>query len=60
MTPIDILQEQLNKYEKAVRKSEEALSNAQITSELHQIHQKNNEPYIKKFRQAIAVLKAEE
>jgi hypothetical protein len=60
MTPIEVLQEQLYKYEKALKKSEESLKAGQITPELHRIHRTNNEPEIKKFRRAIAILKAEE
>jgi hypothetical protein len=60
MTPIEILQEQLYKYEKALQKSEESLRNGQITPELHHIHRTTNEPQIKKFKRAITILKAEE
>ena len=60
MTPIEVLQEQLYKYEKALRKSEESFRAGQITPELHRIHRIRNEPQIKKFKRAIAILKAEE
>lgn len=60
MTPIEVLQEQLYKYEKALKKSEESFKAGQITPELHHIYRTNNELQIKKFKQAIAVLKAEE
>jgi hypothetical protein len=60
MTPIEILQEQLYKYEHALEKSEKSFKAGQITSNLHQIHKTNNEPKIKEFKQAIAILKAEE
>jgi hypothetical protein len=60
MTPIEILQEQLYKYEKALKKSEEALQKGQITPELHRIHRINNEPNISEFKRAIAILTAME
>lgn len=60
MTPIEILQEHLYKYEHALEKSEKAFKAGQITPALHRIHKINNEPKIKEFRIAIAILKAEE
>jgi hypothetical protein len=58
MTPIEVLQEQLYKYEKALKKSEESLKAGQITPELHRIHRTNNEPQINLFEEAIKILKA--
>jgi hypothetical protein len=50
MTPIEVLQEWLYKYERALKRSGEALRNGQITPELHRIHRTTNEPLIKKFK----------
>jgi hypothetical protein len=56
MTPIEVLQEQLHKYEQALKKSEVAFKAGHITPELHRIHRTNNEPKIRVFKKAIEVL----
>ena len=57
MTPIEILEEQLYKYEKALEKSKVALHAGLITPELHRIHKTNNEPKIREFKLAIRILR---
>ena len=57
MTPLEVLQEQLNKYERALEKSKESLSKGDITPQLHQIHKTNNEPKIREFKLAIRILR---
>jgi hypothetical protein len=56
MNPIKVLEEHLYKYEQALEKSSWALHNGKITPELHRIHKTNNEPKIRVFKKAIAVL----
>ena len=58
MTPREILEEQLYKYQKSLQKSAAALSAGSITTELHHIHQTNLEPKIAMFQEAVNVLKA--
>jgi hypothetical protein len=57
MTPVEVLQEQLDKFEKNIKKSEESLAKGDITPELHRIHRTNNEPKIKEFKYAIRILR---
>jgi hypothetical protein len=57
MKPIELLEEQLFKYEKALKKSEDSFKEGSITPELHRIHRTNVEPKIKEFKHAIRILR---
>jgi len=58
MTPREVLENLLYKYQRALQKSTEALRSDQITPELHRIHRTNLEPKIRMFEEAINILKA--
>jgi hypothetical protein len=60
MTPIEVLEEELHKYERNITVSADALKVGLITPELHETHKTNNEPKIKEFKRAIAILKTAE
>jgi hypothetical protein len=56
MTPLELLQKELNKYERALEKSKESHEKGKIDVGLHLSHARNLEPKIKEFRLAIRVL----
>lgn len=56
MTPIELLKEELNKWEKALQRSFKCFQGAEINSELHETHKKNLEPKIFQYKQAINIL----
>ena len=56
MTPLELLKEKLNEYEKALQKSFKYFQEAKISSELHETHKKNLEPKIFQYKQAINIL----
>jgi hypothetical protein len=56
MTPKELLNEQLRRYEKALHKSFESFKVGQITKELHETHKGNLEPKIFQYKQTIQVL----
>lgn len=57
MTPIELLQEKLAEYERALHKSFESFKKGEITQELHNTRKKNLEPSIFEYKQAIDLLK---
>jgi hypothetical protein len=57
MNPIEILTECLIEYEKALQKSLKSYQEGKISKELHEIHKKNLEPKIQKYKKAIQILK---
>ena len=57
MTPREVLENQLYKYQRALHKSADSLKAGQITPELHRIHRTNLEPKINLFEQAVKCLK---
>jgi len=58
MTPIELLQEKLAKYERALHKSFESFKKGEYSEELHNTHKKNLQPKIFEYQQAINLLKA--
>jgi hypothetical protein len=56
MTPLELLEKQLQGFLKNIQKSKEALSKGLISPELHEKHKANNELKIKEFKYAIRVL----
>jgi malonyl CoA-acyl carrier protein transacylase len=54
--PLDILKAELEKYEKALRKSKESFIKKQISRDFHEIHMENLPPKIEKFKHAIRTL----
>jgi hypothetical protein len=56
MTPIELLKDKLYEFEKALQKSFQSFKAGQITKELHETHQKNLEPLIFQYKQAINYL----
>jgi hypothetical protein len=57
MEPIELLQEELDKYKKALIKSKESLRKGEIDPYTHQIHYDNLIPKIQSFVHAINTLK---
>jgi hypothetical protein len=57
MDPIDMLQEQLDEYKRALLKSKNSSEKGQITHELYLEHKENLMPKIQKFVHAINTLK---
>ena len=55
--PIELLQERLTEYEKALQKSFISLRDKQITPEVHDIHKRNLNPLIFEYKRAIEILK---
>ena len=55
--PLQLLEEKLLEYEKALHKSFTAYQAKQITEEEHNTHKKNLNPKIFEYRQAINTLK---
>ena len=56
MTPIELLKEKLNEWEKALQKSFIIFKEGGIDSTLHETHKKNLEPKIFQYKQAINIL----
>ena len=56
MKPIDLLRDELNKWVKAKKKSEEAFTLKKITLEEHQTHIENIIPKIQEYKDAIQTL----
>lgn len=56
MKPIELLQLELNTYEKALQKSFISYQSGQINKELHETHKKNLEPKIFEYKKAINLL----
>lgn len=57
MTPIQLLQKELNETERDLAKSVEMAENGVIDQELHEIHLKNLIPKIEEYKIAINKLK---
>jgi GTPase involved in cell partitioning and DNA repair len=57
MKPVELLEEELNKYKRALAKSAEALLEGKINNQRHQSHRENLTPKIKEFEYAIRILK---
>jgi len=56
ITPLQLLNSELNKYVKAQRKSKEAFDKGLISSELHETHLKNLKPKIDEYVNAVEIL----
>jgi len=56
MTPIELLQQELNTFKLALRRSEEALKEKKISKDLHKIHKENLKPKIQEYKNAIQTL----
>jgi hypothetical protein len=56
MNPIQLLQQELNVYKRALELSKKKLAEGIITPELHETHKANLEPRISKFTQALRIL----
>ena len=56
MEPLELLKSELEKWEKAYRKSEEFYKKEMITLELHEKHKKNLTPKIQSYKHAIETL----
>jgi len=56
MTPIELLQQELNTFKLALRGSEEALKGKKISKDLHEIHKENLKPKIQEYKNAIQTL----
>ena len=56
MEPIDLLKQELNKWMKALKKSEQSFEKGQITKEEHETHRENLTPKIDKYRHAVQTL----
>lgn len=56
MTPIELLQEKLAEYEKALHKSFESFKKGDLSEEQHNTHKKNLQPKIFEYQQAINLL----
>ena len=56
ITPVELLNSELNKYIKAKRKSKEAYDAGKISLELHETHITNLEPKIKQYFEAVVIL----
>jgi len=57
LTPIQLLEERLSVYEKALQKSFISFRDKKITEEEHNLHKKNNNPHIFEYKSAIILLK---
>jgi hypothetical protein len=53
MEPLELLKQELEKWEKALRKSEDFLKKNMITIEEHETHKKNLTPKIQSYKHAI-------
>ena len=58
MTPIEVLQEELHKWENSLVKLEQAILNGQIPDSVYNERKNNILPKISSYKQAIAILKA--
>ena len=56
MEPLELLKAELEKWEKAYRKSEEFYKKEMITLEEHETHKKNLEPKIRAYKYAINMI----
>jgi hypothetical protein len=56
MEPIELLKQELEKWEKALRKSCEFLEKKMITPEEHEMHKNNLTPKIHSYQYAIDIL----
>ena len=56
ITPIELLKQRLNEYEKALQKSFISYQENHITKLVHQEHKDNLEPKIFEYKQAINTL----
>lgn len=56
MTPLELLEQELEKYESALSKSTNALLDGKINYNKHEEHRINLKPKIAKYRAAIQVL----
>ena len=54
--PIELLQERLTEYEKALQKSFISFRDKQITHQEHDVHKKNLNPLIFEYKKAIEIL----
>ena len=57
MTPLELLQSELSKWTKALRKSKESYEKGDISFDIHQTHKNNLEPKIIELSGAIEILK---
>lgn len=55
--PIELLQERLTEYEKALQKSFISFRDKKISEEEHNIHKRNLNPLIFEYKHAIDILK---
>jgi hypothetical protein len=53
MEPLELLKQELEKWEKALRKSEDFLKKNMITMEEHETHKRNLIPKIQSYKHAI-------
>jgi hypothetical protein len=56
MLPIQLLQQELNVYKKALELSKKKFAESIISKELHETHVKNLEPKISCYTQALRIL----
>jgi hypothetical protein len=56
MKPIELLKDELNKYEKALQKSFIAFREGGIDSTTHETHKKNLEPKIFEYKRVINII----
>jgi hypothetical protein len=56
LTPLELLEHELHKWQKALKKSKEAFDEGEIDQLTHETHVGNLEPKIQEFKLAIRVL----
>jgi hypothetical protein len=56
MTPIELLQAELNKYQKALKKLEEAFRDNLIPENIYHERKGNLQPKISTYKRAVAIL----
>jgi hypothetical protein len=57
MSPVEIFQQELNVYKKALKLSNEKFAKGIIDAKLHDTHVSNLEPKIAKYTQALRILR---
>ena len=56
LTPIELIKDRLNEYQKALQKSFKSYQENHITKLVHDEHKKNLEPKIFQYKQAVNIL----
>ncbi len=57
MNPIELLQQELNVYKKALELSDKKFADGKIDAKLHETHVSNLKPKIATYTQALRILK---